>query len=1098
MQVESKVEQRGGQIEIALLGGFQVRVGPSELHLPTRKGQALVAYLALARGKPHDREKLCALLWPESPKAQAQASLRQLLLTVRKVLAPYSQSALCTTGTAVALDARHVHVDVAALEGYIAEDSLEALERVFTLCAGPLLDGFISGESPFDEWLEFERMRVQSVIVRALEKLVEMQTTAGQLERATLTAVHSLRLDPRHEQMHRALMRLYSTQGRRDDALRQFESCRTTIVRELGIEPEEETLKLHREILRRGVSVGEAAARVPAVAQPRLPVVGREAELAQLDDALDEGWAGAGRFVLLQGDAGVGKTRLLEEAAARATERGGWVALGRCFESEQVLPFALWADLMRAEGARLREAIGRELPRAARAELARILPLALGASLEVGETPVPASKDERVLFEAVGCLLDWMAERAPLLILLEDLHWADAMSLRLLSFVVRRPSPSSRVCWMATMRAERVAEATFLQTIIHEIQREVHCTEMDVSPLSREGTRALIRSLSSSAPGENEHAVFEQVWSVSEGNPLVVLEALRDRERAAISLDVAKLPVPLRVRKLIAEHVARLESPCRETLATAAVIGRRFDFSLLQRARGSADGEVSSVIEELVRMRFLRAYGDGFYFTHDRIREVVYESLLSPRRRVLHGAVGRALEELYSTRIDEVCGAIGYHFARAGEAAASIGYLMRFAEHASKVHGVEEAFLALGEAQRQTPELPVPRGDAIGVAIAVRRAQCLIFLGRIAEIEPVLAPHRETLERLDVPALSVTFHKLAAFAHTILGDAGKAGEHEMRLLAVARHSDIAQNAGIALSQLGHDAMISGRYQSGIEHALEAVAKLDGGDDPQNAGFAWVNLAGNYSGAGEYWKALDAASRAIAIGERGGVARVQSLGLVMVALLRACLLGEMEVGTAACRRAIELAPDPYTQLWSHYAYVRIRSFDVLIPHASLASPLDAAFEASVAVLEETARTPRESPLGAWAGVAGAALAEAHLARGDAERARASALSALEVLGTGSDPQAILLALRVVGFAELSLGNFDAAARGFVEMRRFTEPTTPFEAAVAIMGSGTVAAAQRDLMAAGSLFREAQGVFDALRLPFWSGIVARTAAEHAITI
>jgi predicted ATPase len=134
-------------------------------------------------------------------------------------------------------------------------------------------------------------------------------------------------------------------------------------------------------------------------------------ERAQLGDALDAAWVGPSRLVVLRGDAGVGKTRLLEDAAVRAAERGGSVARGRCFESEQVLPFALWADLMRSEGSRLREALEHEFPRAARAELARILPL----TVEVGDVPEPAPKDERVLFESVGRLFDRMAERAPLL-----------------------------------------------------------------------------------------------------------------------------------------------------------------------------------------------------------------------------------------------------------------------------------------------------------------------------------------------------------------------------------------------------------------------------------------------------------------------------------------------------------------------------------------------------------------------------------------------------------------------------------------------------------------------------------------------------------
>jgi len=1051
-----------------------------------------VAYLALAPGKAHDREKLCALLWPESAQAQAHASLRQALLTVRRVLAPCSRTALCTTGSVVALDALQVRVDVAAVERYIAEDTLETLERTLALCAGPLMDGFISGESPFDEWLAFERVRVQGVITTALEKLADMQTKAGLLEQATRTALHSLHLDPLQEPTHRALMRLFARRGRRAEALQQFEICSTTLLRELGVEPAEETLRLHRDILRNGVSPAETAVHIAARAQPRFPVVGRERERRQLDGALEEAWAGAGTLVVLHGDAGVGKTRLLEEARSRAEERGASVACGRCFESEQVLPFSLWADLLGAEGPRLREAIDHALPRAARAELARILPI----TLEAGEASTAVSKDERVLFEAVGRVLDYLAERAPLLVLLEDLQFADAMSLRLLSYVVRRRPPGSRIGWMATVRAEQVAEAAFLQTILQEIQREAPLIEMDVPPLSREDTGTLIRLLSPSAPEGSEHTVFELMWAVSEGNPLVVFEALRDREQAAISPDVTRLPVPLRVRKIIAEHVAQLDSRCQETLAAAAVIGRRFDSALLQRARGLTDGESSVVLEELVRKRFLQASGDGFYFTHDRIREVVYESLLSPRRRMVHGAVARALEALNSTRIDDVCGTIGYHFARAGEAEASIRHLMRFAERASKNHGVEEAFAALGEAGRQLPGLPASQREALAVAIALGRAECLVFLGRVVEIEPLLAPHRHTIDRLEVPELSVAFHGMAVVAHRSLGDQRGVDEHEARLLAVAERNDAARPAGIALSLLGVDAMFAGHYQSGIERSLAAVARLDGGDDLESAGFAWIHLAGNYLGAGECWKALDAASRAVAIGERGDVARVQSLGLATVALLRGGAMGEMEAATAACRRAIALATDPYFQWWSHYAHVRVRAWDVL--YVSLAPLFDADFQASVAVMEEVARTPRESPLGTWAATARVALAEAYLARRDADRARANALSALEALGTDANPLAIAGAQRAAGFAELSLGNLGRAASWFDEARRFAEPITPLETAAAVTGRGMVAAAQRDLVAAGALYGEAHRMYAALRLPFWTGTVARLAAEHAITI
>ena len=163
-----------------------------------------------------------------------------------------------------------------------------------------------------------------------------------------------------------------------------------------------------------------------------------------------------------------------------------------------------------------------------------------------------------------------------------------------------------------------------------------------------------------------------------------------------------------------------------------------------------------------------------------------------------------------------------------------------------------------------------------------------------------------------------------------------------------------------------------------------------------------------------------------------------------------------------------------------------------------APLDPDFEASVAVVEELARTLREEQLGPWAGAARVALAEAHLARGDAEKARADALLAVEVLGTDSDPFAIAGALRALGYAELALGNFDGAATACDRARRFAEPIMPTETAAAVTGLGMVAAARRDLIAAGSYFREAYRMYEALRLPFWTATITKIAAGNEITI
>jgi DNA-binding SARP family transcriptional activator len=604
---------------ITLLGGFQARVGASTIHLPTRKTQALLAYLALHPGQAHDREKIQGLLWPDAPPRQAQASLRQTLFSLRKNLPGTSGAALLTTATTVALDASHLRVDVGILERHVGGVTREALEGVASLYAGHLLEAFVIDEAPFDQWIDNERSRLREVALGTLERLVDLQAAVGEPEKAIQTALQSLRLDPLRESTHRALMHLYAASGRRGAAVQQYRSLVSALARELGVEPDSQTRRLHDDILRVDSSAGGAPTPAssprpaPLDALPRSgaapalprPLVGRDGEMTRIHRALDDAWSGAGKLSLLSGDAGVGKTRILEEAATHALRRGGLVLRGRCFESEGVLPFAVWGDLLRGD-------------------------------------PSLAIQDPRALFDAVAGALTLLAREAPLLVVIDDLQWSDAMSLRLLSFLLRRLGPSPPVCFMAAVRAEELAVAPFLQTVLQELEREQRFLPIEVAPLTRADCKALVQGLAQSSAAVDAASVFEPIWAISEGNPLVIVETVRDLEARALPAGVGPLPVPARIREIIQRHLAPLDAIAQEALATAAVIGREFDFALLHAACACSPRELATTLEELVRKRILTGTGDAFYFTHDRVREVVHESLSPQRRKVLLAAVAHA------------------------------------------------------------------------------------------------------------------------------------------------------------------------------------------------------------------------------------------------------------------------------------------------------------------------------------------------------------------------------------------------------------------------------------------------------------------------
>ncbi len=417
-------------LELTLFGGFQGRFGTgAALALSTRKAQALLAFLALTPGRSYPREKLASLLWGGMREPQARRSLRQALFTLRKAVAT-DPPALLIAGESIAVNPVAVDVDVVEFERSVVEGTTETLERAAALYRGEFLEGLALQEAPFEEWLLAQRERLRELALEALAKVLREQHRTGATEAALQTALRLLTLDPLQEPVHRALMRLYVELGRRSAALRQYQVCVGVLQRELGVEPEAMTRQLYQDILRRrpapptkSIESPEAvlASPVPEAVRwsddvlPReLPLVGRDAELNQLREIMDEAWAGHGRVVAMIGEAGVGKTRLLAEFAAEAGARGGRVRLGRCYEAEQMLPFASWVDALRAGRLGADQEVLQSLGSLWRTELARLLP-ELGRP---GQGPAQGPVDYRHLFESVAQLVRPLWSGAPTLILL--------------------------------------------------------------------------------------------------------------------------------------------------------------------------------------------------------------------------------------------------------------------------------------------------------------------------------------------------------------------------------------------------------------------------------------------------------------------------------------------------------------------------------------------------------------------------------------------------------------------------------------------------------------------------------------------------------
>jgi DNA-binding SARP family transcriptional activator/tetratricopeptide (TPR) repeat protein len=706
-------------LRLTLLGGFDALLAAGEsVSLPTKKAQALLAYLGLRSGQTHQRDKLAALLWGERSDAQARDGLRHVLVALRKALPDVKPPSLLADGKTLALNPAVVEVDVPTFERRVAEGTPEALEHAAELYRGDLLLGFTVSEPLFEEWLLAERERLRELALEALARLLAHQTRTGATERAIQTAVRLLGLDPLQETGHRTLMRLYVQLGRRGSALKQYQVCVAILQRELGIEPEEETKQLYQGILRRRPAREAtpepmasqvwlpvaAVRRPPATLATDIPFIGRDEEMARLGRLLTDAVSGHGQVVALVGEAGVGKSRLVAELAAEAPMVSGRVLMGRGHESEQILPFGPWVDALQT-GRVLENGTWLEvLPLAVRRELGRLLPELWPRD---GESAAPP--DYLKLFEGMGLLLRHVADRQPTVLILEDLHWADEMSVRLLAFIGRRLQ-TWRLLLLVTARDEDLIDARMLQRTLDELEREPHVATVTLGPLSRSDTLDLVQALA--RPGRDDAAVArlsEQVWRTSGGNPFVVIEAMRAAAQEALSPGLEVLSLPERVRDIVGRQIDRLDERSRELVALASVVGREFEFGLLQHISGLGEEEVARGVEDLTRRRVLHSVGERLDFTHDRVREVAYSRILAPRRKVLHRRVAEALAALHAASLESHHLALGLHYVEGEVWDKAVVHLRRAGARAVEHSANREAVACFEQALAVLAHMPESR-----------------------------------------------------------------------------------------------------------------------------------------------------------------------------------------------------------------------------------------------------------------------------------------------------------------------------------------------------------------------------------------------------
>ncbi len=617
--------------QVRLLGGFSLTCDDRPVADSIQgRSQLLLAYLALHRSTPQPRQRIAFELWPESTDAQARTNLRKALSQLRRSLPPVDELINIDPKSLLWSPAGKWELDVSAFETAVqsAEQAPDDVTRQpFWETAIQLYRGDLLPDCD-EDWLVPERERLRQVYQRSLEQFIQLLEHQQNYSTAIPFAQQLIRLDNLNEAAYGTLMRLQYGAGDRANALQTYHQCMTVLRDELGIDPGVATRQLFEQLLyEEGISASmpplattpsalAIATPHPAVAQPLL--VGRETEwtmiqrwsaplLIQTQQASPNPLVvhSSASILLLLGEPGIGKTRLLTELHAKVFAANGLQMWGCGFAAEMMRPYGIWIDALRSSTI----AATANLP----TELGFLLP-------ELGQ-PEQTLPDPSHLFDAVvRSLLQW-ADQSPLLLLFDDIQWMDEASVALLHYVIRvlRHYPLQIAC---TARPGELAGNAAIADVLKALRSEQRLHTVDLAPLNQAQTQELLCNSETVEPSELSPSWMNQVFTDSGGNPLFALELARSRGYSSNAAST--------LAALIGDRLQHLDDHARGILPWAAAMGRNFDPATVAQVADYPITQLLAAIEALEQQSIIypnssRSKSGSYVFTHDIVRQVVYD-----------------------------------------------------------------------------------------------------------------------------------------------------------------------------------------------------------------------------------------------------------------------------------------------------------------------------------------------------------------------------------------------------------------------------------------------------------------------------------------
>ncbi|MFB6550724.1 AAA family ATPase [Streptomyces sp. NPDC056405] len=623
--------------QIEILGPVAVRCAGSVHHLQSAQARVAFARLVLAGVKGVTRDELADVIWPgELPPTWASA-LRTLVSRLRAFVAPLQPEPanplakqggryVLALGAGVRVDVEEAIRSVAAAQEALNAGDVATADRLASRAVDRLRFPFLSEHE--GDWAAGWRERLSEHLVTALEVAGRAALSSGDYGRAALLAEEVTGRAPERESAHRCLMAVREAMGNRGEALRVYQRLRRYLAEELGVDPSPETEAAYLALLG---PTSESAAPGGGSGIGRRPVrfVGREAELGALAAAWDRAVRGRRQFVLVTGESGIGRTRLLREAGAQAAAAGGLLLLGRCDEGAMV-PYQPVVEALDGYVAASPDNPVDGLSPAARGPLRLLLP-SLGGPCRPDELP-----ERPVLFAALTELLLAAASERPCLVVVDDAHWADPQTVALLRHLLRNTA-GARLCVVVAARSDLPTSArrqvwAGLDKMMLPFEHAGDGTEIALGGLDLASVQALLHEVGTDAGAA---APAGRVHARSGGNPFMLLEMTRHK--------AGPDGVPQAVARLVAAKQAAIGLDAARLLQVTAVTGPSVAFDKVADAAGLDVLAALDALEELLSSGILRevtAAGSEhrdrpaiYEFRHDVVRQTVSEQLSDARRR---------------------------------------------------------------------------------------------------------------------------------------------------------------------------------------------------------------------------------------------------------------------------------------------------------------------------------------------------------------------------------------------------------------------------------------------------------------------------------